>query len=58
MSRLHAATHPRVVSAVECGMGVVPLRIIELHPLFQVWPDGGELAAQEQGGPQSVVSLK
>ncbi len=58
MRRLHAATHPRVVPAVERGMGAVPLRIIELHPLFQVWPGGSQLAAREQGGPQRVVGLE
>ena len=32
---LHAATHPRIVSA-ERRHGAVPLRIIEPQPLFQV----------------------
>ena len=53
-----AATHPRVVPAVERGMGAVPLRIIEPQPLFLVRPGGGQLAASEQGGPQGVVGLE
>jgi hypothetical protein len=40
MSRLHAATHPRIVPAVERGMAAVPLRIIERHPLFQMRAGG------------------
>ena len=56
--REHAATHPRVVPTVERGMGAVPLRIIEAHPLFQVRPGGGQLAAREQAGPQGVVRLE
>src|SRR5262245_3696417 len=58
MSRLHAATHPGVVPAVKRRMGAVLLRIIELHPLLQVWPGGSQLATREQGGPQSVVGLE
>ena len=53
-----AATHPRVVPAVERGMGAVPLRLIEPQPLFLVRPGGGQLAAREQAGPQGVVGLK
>ena len=56
--RAIAATHPRVVPAVERGMGAVPLRIIEPQPLFLVHPGGGQLAASEQAGPQGVVGLE
>ena len=53
-----AATHPRVVPAVERGMGAVPLRLIEPQPLFLVRPGGGQLAAREQAGPQGMVGLE
>ena len=53
-----AATHPRVVPAVECGMDAVPLRLIEPQPLFLVRPGGDQLAATEQAGPQGVVGLE
>jgi hypothetical protein len=41
-----AATHPRIVSAVERRMGTVPLRLIEPQPLLQVWLGRGELTAK------------
>ena len=53
-----AAAHPRIVPAVERGMGAVPLRIIEPQPLFLVHPGGGQLAATEQAGPQGMVGLQ
>ena len=53
-----ATTHPGVVPAVEHGMGAVPLRIIEPHPLVQVGSGSGELAAKEQAGPQGVMGLE
>src|SRR5262245_49745766 len=56
--RGRAATHPGVVSAVECRMSAVPLRIIELHPLFQVGPGGDQLAAKEHVCPWDVVGLQ
>jgi hypothetical protein len=39
-------------------MGVVPLRLIEPQPLFQVWLGGGQLAAIEQARPPGVMGLQ
>ncbi len=53
-----AATHAGIVPAVERGMGTVPLRLIEPHPLFQVGLGSRKLATKEQGGPQGMVCLE
>src|SRR5262249_55609750 len=34
------------------------LRIIEPQSVFLVWPGGGQLTTQEQGGPQGMVSFE
>jgi hypothetical protein len=44
--RVDAATHPRIVSAVERSMGTVPLRLIAPQSLLQVWLGRGELTAK------------
>src|SRR5262250_680179 len=55
---MQAATHPRVVPAIERRMAPVPLRIIEPQPLGLVGAGGDQLPAKEQGGPQGVMGLE
>jgi hypothetical protein len=39
-------------------MGAVPLRLVEPQSMFQVGPGGGDLAFEEQAGPQDMVGLE
>ena len=39
-------------------MQAVSLRVIQPQPLVQMGPGGGQLAAIEQNGPQSMVGLE
>ena len=52
------AAHPRVVPAIEGGMGPMPLRVIEPQPLCLMRPHRGQLATTEQAGPHGMVGLE